>query len=126
MNPIIFLAIFLALAVVSFIIGLLSSKNIKTNTDYFLAGRNLGLWTVTFTLIATQLGGNMVLGTSQWAYNYGYWGMLYTFGMSLGFLLLACGFAAKLQECNVATTAQIFQTRYDSILLKKIASLISI
>lgn len=126
MNPIIFIAIFLTLGLISLVIGLISSKNIKSNTDYFLAGRNLGLATVTFTLIATQLGGNMVLGTSQWAYSYGYYGLLYSAGMSLGFLLLACGFASKLQQCNVATTAQIFEANYGSPLLKKFASLISI
>jgi SSS family solute:Na+ symporter len=126
MNPLIFLAIFLTLGIFNFIVGLLGSKNISTNTDYFLAGRNLGLMTVTFTLIATQLGGNMVLGTSQWAYAYGYYGILYSLGMSLGFLLLACGFASKLQQCNVATTAQIFEVKYNSPLLKKIASVISI
>ncbi len=126
MNPLIFLVILLAFGLFIFCIGLWASKNVHSNTDYFLAGRNLGLLSVTFTLIATQLGGNMVLGTSQWAYEYGYWGMLYAGGMSLGFLLLASGFASKLQQCNVATTAQIFEVKYHSSALKKIASLVSI
>ena len=52
--------------------------------------------------------------------------MFYTFGISIGFLLLGLGFAAKLQSLNVATTAQLFQTKYGSETLKKIASLLSI
>lgn len=126
MNATLFLSIFSALGLFYFFIGLYAAKNIKTNNDYFLAGRDLGLWPVIFTLIATQLGGGMLLGTTEKAYTIGYWGILYTLGMSLGFLLLGLGFAAKLQSLNVATTAELFQTKYDSINLKKVASLLSI
>jgi len=126
MNSALFLTIFSALGILYFIIGIYSAKNIKTNDDYFLAGRDLGLWPVMFTLIATQLGGGMLLGTAEKSYAIGYWGILYTLGMSLGFLLLGLGFAAKLRSLNVATTAELFETKYHSPNLKKIASLLSI
>lgn len=126
MNSILFLSIFSVLAIFYFFIGLYASKNIHNNSDYFLASRDLGLWPVTFTLIATQLGGGMLLGTAERAYSIGYWGILYTLGMSLGFLMLGLGFAAKLRSLNVATTAELFETKYNSIALKKIASLLSI
>jgi len=126
MNSVLFLSIFSALAVFYFFIGLYASKNIKTNSDYFLASRDLGLWPVTFTLIATQLGGGMLLGTAERAYSIGYWGILYTIGMSLGFLMLGLGFAAKLRSLNVATTAELFETKYHSPTLKKVASLLSV
>jgi SSS family solute:Na+ symporter len=126
MNIVLFLSIFSALAIIYFFIGLYASKNIHNNSDYFLASRDLGLWPVTFTLIATQLGGGMLLGTAERAYAIGYWGILYTLGMSVGFLLLGLGFAAKLRSLNVATTAELFETKYHSVTLKKIASLLSI
>ena len=126
MNSALFLSIFSVLAIIYFFIGLYASKNIKNNSDYFLASRDLGLWPVTFTLIATQLGGGMLLGTAERAYSIGYWGILYTLGMSLGFLMLGLGFAAKLRSLNVATTAELFETKYHSPSLKKIASLLSI
>jgi SSS family solute:Na+ symporter len=126
MNVILFLIIFFALATLYFCIGLYASRNIKTNDDYFLASRDLGLLPVTFTLIATQLGGGMLLGTAEQAYTVGLWGILYTIGMSLGFLMLGLGFAAKLRSLNVSTTAELFETKYHSPTLKKVASLLSI
>ncbi|MCX5922305.1 MAG: sodium:solute symporter family protein [Candidatus Dependentiae bacterium] len=126
MNTTLFLAIFSILAVFYFFIGLYASRNIKNNTDYFLASRDLGLFPVTFTLIATQLGGGMLMGTAEQAYTVGIYGITYTLGMSLGFLLLGLGFAAKLRSLNVATTAELFETKYHSPMLKKVASLLSI
>jgi len=126
MNMVFFLSLFGLLGVVYLILGTFASRNIKTTTDYFLAGRDLGFLPVTFTLVATQLGGGLLLGTSAEAYNVGYYGILYTLSMSLGFILLGLGFASKLQSLNVSTTAELFETRYGSPLLKKLASLLSI
>ncbi len=126
MNYLLFLSVFSMLGIFYCILGLLASKKVKTTADYFLAGRNLGLLPVTLTLIATQLGGGMLLGTSEKAYSFGLYGLLYTLGMSIGFLMLGCGFAAKLQSLTVATTAELFDTRYGSPALKKVASLLSV
>ena len=126
MNSFLFIAILITFTMLYFILGVVASGKVQSTTDYFLAGRKLSFSAVTFTLIATQLGGGMLLGTSQEAYTIGLWGILYTLGISIGFLLLACGIAARLQSLDVETTAQLFQTRYNSLLLKKIASFLSI
>ncbi len=126
MNTLLFFAVFAALALFYTILGLLASTRVSTTTDYFLAGRDLGLFSVTMTLVATQIGGGMLLGTSENAYIYGLYGLLYTVGIVLGFFMLAAGFASKLQSLNVATTAEIFERKYNSPFLKKIASLLSI
>lgn len=126
MNTMLFFAIFSLLTIFYTILGFLASKKVHTTTDYFLAGRNLGLWPVTFTLVATQIGGGMLLGTAQDAYLYGLYGLLYTIGMTSGFIMLGLGIAGKLQSLNVATTAQIFESKYNSTSLRKIASVLSI
>ncbi len=126
MNTLLFFGLFAALALFYTILGFLASTRVNTTADYFLAGRNLGLFPVTMTLVATQIGGGMLLGTSENAYLYGLYGLLYTVGMTLGFFMLAAGFASKLQSLNVATTAEIFEQKYNSPVLKKIASLLSI
>ncbi len=126
MNIVLFLLLLAVLNIGYFILGMYASKGIQTTADYFLAGRNLTLWPVTFTLIATQLGGGMLLGTSQQAYTVGLYGILYSLGMCLGFLLLGMGFAARLQSLNVSTVAELFETRYGSVGLKRLASLFSI
>jgi len=109
-----------------FFIGLFASRHVKSTNDYFLAGRSLGIWSVTFTLIATQLGGGMLLGTSEESYLYGLYGVFYTLSMVIGFMLLAFGFASVLRKLNVATTAELFETRYHSLPLRKFASVLSI
>ena len=126
MNIPLFLIISSIFAVFYFLIGLYASRKVQSTHDYFLAGRNLGLASVTFTLIATQLGGGMLLGTSQEAYSYGIYGILYTLGMAIGFLILGSGVAAKMQSLGVSTTAELFETKYHSTGLKKFASLLSI
>ncbi len=108
MNTLLFFAVFAALALFYTILGLLASTRVNTTTDYFLAGRDLGLFPVTMTLVATQIGGGMLLGTSENAYLYGLYGLLYTVGIVLGFLMLAAGFASKLQSLNVATSTEVF------------------
>ena len=108
------------------ILGLLVSRGIKTTQDYFLAGRKLGLFYLTFTLVATQIGGGTLLGTSAQSYKIGYFGIFYTLGIALGFLFLGLGIASKLRAFNVSTTAQLFQVKYGSISLKKLASILSV
>ena len=126
MDLIIFITVFSALALLYVVLGLFASKQVKTDADYFVAGRSLGVWQISANLIATQLGGGMLLGTAAQAYQTGFYGILYSLGMGLGFLLLACGIAARLQQFPVTTTAQLFETQYGSFRLKQIASLLSI
>lgn len=126
MNTLLFLIVFAALGSLYFILGIRASRHVKTEADYFVANRQLGIWQITSNLIATQLGGGMLLGTAAVAYTNGYYGLLYTFGMALGFLLLSCGIASRLQQFKVTTTAELFETQYKSVFLRKIASFLSI
>ncbi len=126
MNTFLFLSVFSLLGILYFYLGLRASKNVNTDADYFVANRQLGIWQISCNLIATQLGGGMLLGTAASAYTNGYLGIFYTLGMALGFILLSCGIAARLQQFRVTTTAQLFETQYKSTLLKQIASLLSI
>lgn len=126
MNIILFFIVFIALAALYLFVGLQASKKVTSTNDYFLAGRNLGFWSVMFTLLATQIGGGMLLGTAQEAYQVGIYGILYNVSMVIGFFLLGTSVAGRLQSMHVGTTAELFETRYHSITLKKIASLLSI
>jgi len=121
-----FIALFASLNIIYLILGLIASRKVESTADYFLAGRNLGLIPVTLTLVATQIGGGMLTGTAQQAYVHGFYGLLYTIGMCIGFTILGLGLASRLQSLQVQTTAQLFEVAYDSVLLKKIASLLSV
>lgn len=121
-----FIISFIALGLFYLYLGVIASRKINSTNDYFLAGRTLTIPAVTFTLIATQLGGGMLLGTAEEAYLVGWSGILYTLGICCGFLLLGFGFAERLRSLHVSTTAELFESKYDSPFLKKVASLLSI
>ena len=125
MNITVFFILFAILGIFYSIIGYKASTSIKSLDDYFLAGRKLGLFALTITLIATQLGGGVILGTSRESYNVGLYGLLYVVSITMGFIILASGIAARLRRFNVNTTAELFETRYKSIFLKKCASVFS-
>lgn len=107
-------------------VGLWAASSVRTLKNYFLADQNLGIFKLTIALIASQLGSGIILGTAYRAYFIGFWGLLYTTGISLGFIILGCGLASRMRALNIATTAEIFQTHYGSNRLKMIASSISI
>lgn len=114
------------MGIVYSLMGYLASRSIHSVDDYFLAGRKVGTIPLAIALIATQLGGDVILGTSYESYFSSFAGMLYVIGISLGFIILGLGLAGRLRSFNVSTTAELFQVYYGSELLKKIASLLSI
>jgi len=126
MDTILFLEILFGMALFYAAIGIFASYQVKNVKDFFLADRGLGVFKLTFTLIATQLGSGMLLGTTERAYQYGIYGILYVLGISVGFLILGMGLAGKLRSLNISTTAEIFETRYNSRNLKLVASALSI
>lgn len=107
-------------------IGLRASKGVRNNDDYFLMGRQLKAFPLCMTLLATQLGGGMLLGAAQEAYERGWIVLLYPLGGALGFILLGMGIGARLRRLNVSTVAEIFEQVFDSRRLRIIASLLSV
>lgn len=126
MNTFLFISVLFGLSLLYRSIALLGLKTSNSTLDYFLAHRNLGIIPLTFTLVAIQLGSGMLLGTAELSYHTGFYGMLYSLGMAVGFIILSLGFASKLRALNISTTAQVFETRYNSSSLKSIASILSI
>jgi solute:Na+ symporter, SSS family len=126
MNLYLFISVLICMGVFYLIIGCFCSKGIEDNEGYFLAGRKLGIWRVSFTLIATQIGGGMLLGSADEAYNSGFYGFLYCAGMCLGFLLLGCGFASKLRKFNISTVPELFEKKYSSNTLKVFSSFLMV
>jgi len=110
--------------IIYIILALLPRKQIKTKTDYFLAGRGLDVFKATCTLIATQLGAGLLLGTSQKAFEIGLYSLLFTGGICIGLIILGLGVAGRLRELDIVTTTEIFETKYHSPVLRKLGSLI--
>ncbi len=126
MNIFVFILFLFGLQALCLIIGGKSSKGLKNQEDYFLAGKNIRFLPLMMTFLATQVGGGMILGSSEEAYRYGWSILFYPLGTSLGLIALGLGFGRLLAQFKVSTVAQIFEVAYKSAQLKKIASVLSV
>ena len=126
MNLTVFVTSLFALQLVCLFVASQVAKRMTTQKDYFLAGKGIRFFPLLMTLIATQIGGGLVLGSAEEAYQYGWSVILYPIGASLGLLLLASGIGRRLAQFPVSTVAQIFEVAYGSPRLKRLASALSI
>jgi Na+/proline symporter len=121
-----FIAMLFCLQFFYWLVGKRASKSVKGKEDYFLAGKNVRLFPLMMTFLATQVGGGTVLGSADEAYQFGWPVLLFPLGSALGLILLGCGMGRRLAEFPISTIAQIFEVVYGSVRLKKIVSLLSV
>lgn len=122
----IFISLLFGLQFLYCFIGLRVSKKVNSKEDYFLAGKNIRLFPLMMTFLATQVGGGIILGAADEAYQFGWPVLFYPLGAALGLILLGVGMGRKLAEFQVSTVAQIFEVVYRSAMLRKIASVLSV
>ena len=107
-------------------LGKRSSKAVHAQEDYYLASRKVRFFPLMMTFAATQIGGGLVLGSADEAYHHGWSVLFYPMGACLGLVILGLGFGKKLYAMNLSTVAEIFEVKYHSQLLRKVASILSI
>jgi solute:Na+ symporter, SSS family len=126
MNITAFISLLFGLQLFYWIVGRRASKNLSNKEDYFLAGKSVRLFPLMMTFLATQVGGGLILGAADEAYHFGWPVLLYPLGASLGLILLGAGVGRKLAQFNVSTVAQILEVVYRSVMLRRIASILSV
>ncbi len=120
-------SLFLALTgIVYLAVAWWASRGVSSQTDYVLGNRSFNTFSISLTLIATQLGAGMIFGTAAESYHKGFSGLAYILGMAAGLIILGLGVGARLRSLNISTTAELFETKYHSANLRKVASVISI
>jgi SSS family solute:Na+ symporter len=122
MDAGLFIVIMAGLSVIYLALGWSLSHKMKDRTDFFLAGRNLGTIPVTASLLATQIGGGMFIGTTQDPIR----GMLYIFGIVISFIVLGLGISEKFRDFEIETLPSIFEKQYNSMGLTRICVLLSV
>ena len=111
-----FILVYLAAQI---IIGVWLSRRMKTESDYFLGGRNVGLALVTFSLFATWFGAETCLGSSGQVYARGLSGSRADpFGFTLCLVLMGLLLAARLRAGKYVTLADYFRERYGPLVEK--------
>ena len=94
-------------------IGLLMSRRIKSEADYLLAGRSLGLGLATFSIFATWFGAETVVGAAGSIYEHGLaGGAADPFGYAACLILMGLFFAIPLYRRGLTTLGDLFRQRY--------------
>lgn len=122
MQTALFFVITAGLFTLYLFIGYVASRKNVSSLDYLLAGKSLGIPTVTATLLAAQVGGGMFLGTAQDPFR----GLFYILGVALGLLILGLGIAEKMRTFNASTTGEILEMTYGSTKLRHLAATLSV
>ncbi len=94
------------------LIGWYSSKRIKSNVDFMVAGRRLGPFLMAGTLAATEIGGGSSLGVvQQGMQSHGISAAWYIITMGFAFVILTF-IAPKFRAATVKTVPEYFRRRY--------------
>lgn len=118
---------FLVLTTASYMaVATYASRGVSSKDSYLLGDRQFSVVSITLTLIATQLGAGMIFGTAAQSYAQGIKGIAYVLGMAIGLIILGLGVGARLRSLNISTTAELFERKYGSKTLRKLAGIISI
>jgi len=126
MNLSLFVFLLFSLQGFYWFVGRRASTDLQGKEDYFLAGRSVKLFPLMMTFLATQVGGGVILGAADEAYRFGWPVLLYPLGQSIGLMLLGAGIGRRLAQFKVSTVAQIFEVAYKSVMLRRLASLLSV
>src|SRR4051812_25882927 len=114
MDTTVFVGVLALLQLICLWAGKRASNNLRNQQDYFLAGKEVRFFPLLMTFVATQIGGGLVLGAAQEAYQFGWSVLLYPLGACLGFVVLALGIGKKLARFSVSTVAELLEVVYGS------------
>lgn len=121
MTPLLAIALYMML---QFAIGIWASRRIRTESEYILAGRNLGYGLMTFSIFATWFGAETVVGSAGRAYREGVsFGSAEPFGYGLCIILMGVIFAAPLWRRKLTTLADLYRERF-SVGTERLAAII--
>lgn len=108
------------------VIGFMVSRRIRSQADYFLAGRSLGYGLATFSIFATWFGAETCLGATGRIYSEGLTlASIEPFAYGLCLLLMGMVFAGPLWRLRLTTLADLFRQRY-SMRVERLAAILMI
>lgn len=107
------LAAIIAYLVLTILIGVWASRNVKSANDFMLAGRRLPLFLGATALFATWFGSETVFGASSEFLKGGLYSVIEDpFGAALCLLLFGMFFARRLYRMGLLTLGDFFKVRY--------------
>ena len=98
--------------VILIIIGVFFSKRSKSFDDYFLAGRNLGIWQTTATNLASWAGAGVVIGFTGYFFEGGYSMIWIAIPTAIGVYAFAFLLSRRISNIRQYTIPDLLELRY--------------
>jgi len=117
--------LFYVYLVVALAIGCLCARKIHTPGDYYVAGRQAGVWSVTGSLLATILGSSAILGSIDFAYAKGWAGAWFMLCAAIGLMALL-PFVGRLSAFRGYNLPTLLGEFYGSVVRKLAAGVIAL
>ncbi len=111
MSSYIFLFVILAYLLVLTAFNFYRSRRVKTQEDFMVAGRQLSLTTMVFTLVCTWIGSGTFIAGAEYAYYAGWSAIWQPAGAFLGIAIIYF-VAAKIRTFGQYTVGDILEVRY--------------
>ena len=97
-------------------VGVYAARRNSTAADFIVAGRNMPMFLLSATIIATWFGGSSMMGASGAAYDDGLLGVIADpFGSTLSFLLIGLFFARFFRRLRLLTFIELVEQRFGKI-----------
>lgn len=114
------IAVFVTLYIsLSILLGIYSTRFIKSSTDFCLAGRNLPLLLCSSTMFSTWFGAETIIGAPAEFLQHGVLGIIEDpLGTSLCFFLIGLFFAKQVYSLNIITIVDLFKIKYGASIEK--------
>lgn len=107
-------------------IGLYSTRFIKSSNDFCLAGRHLPFFLCSSTMFSTWFGAETIVGASAEFLQHGFLGVIEDpFGTSLCFILIGIFIAKPIYKLDITTIVDLFKIKY-GVTVEKISALFMI
>lgn len=112
-----------AVLVLTIAIGLYSSRRARTLSDYWVAGRSVGVFTNASAISSNYLSAASFLGVAAFIWATGFDGVWYATGFAAGYVLLLLFIASPLRRFGQYTIPDFCHGRFGSMRLRRIGIL---
>lgn len=110
------------------LIGFYFTKRVKNSTDFFIAGRSLGMFTVMATVCTTIIGGGALIGRGGIVYNQGAVAIWLALPYFIGMIFFSM-FSGRIHKVgvkyNIMSMPDLFERRYGKKVKLMIAGLVA-
>lgn len=124
-NILVYTIAIIVLLIICCLIVTFSRIGPNNRENYYLYDKKLGTFLLSLTLIATQVGGGMIVGLADISYKLGLNALFYPIGSVIGLLVIAFALGKFLKSSDIPTVSAVFEKKYKFSIARKLSSVIS-